>query len=357
LPISRITWSVLSAPVSGADMSIGTFAALDHVLVKVSASNGPTGGGEATVLPEFTGETRSDIETALAAIASRLIGADPGDIEGVHSIIDRTASSCRSARAAVDVACHDLVARERGLPVWRLLGPRLRGEIECTWILGLNSDSTTVDEARRRQAEGFRTFKIKIGGDDSRDVQRVGLLRSALGPDALIRVDANGAYQPERALSVLGKMLPYELEMVEQPCPAPELAAMRRLRHELGVSVLIDESVFSVEDAERVLEAEAADALNLKIQKLGGMAATSRVAELARRAGLRCVIGSCLEIGVGVAASAHFGITCAGAEAASDLAAGIQLGVGRLPSGIVQAIGGTGPSVHEPSGDGLGVQV
>jgi len=338
-------------------MSIGNFSSLDHILVKVSDSDGLVGGGEATVLPEFMGETRGEIETALNAVAAAVVGADPGDFALVHSIIDRTAPSCRSARAAVDVACHDLAARQRSLPAWQLLGRRSRLTVECTWILGLDGDSAVIEEAARRQEEGFRTFKIKIGGhDDDRDIERVRQLRSALGARALIRVDANGAYEPSRALRVIDRMMPYTLEMVEQPCPASELVAMRRLRRELGVRVVVDESVFSPEDAERVIEAEAADLVNVKIQKLGGIAPARTVARLASDAGMECVIGSCLEIASGVAASAHLAITCAAAAPASDLAAGIQLGRSPRSVAIVDAIGGIGPAVHEPRGPGLGVQ-
>ena len=331
-------------------MPIGSFSALDHVIVTLGTTDGVSGQGEATVIPEFMGETLDRVLADIYVLAPQLGGADPEDLEYVHAAIDRVLPSSRSARAAIDEACHDLAGKKLGVPAWRLLGERRRDRVYCTWVIGLKSPQATVKEATARQAEGYRTFKIKVGENDGQDFLKVRLLREALGTEALIRLDANGAYAPERALSVLDRMVPYGLES-EQPCAAGELAGMARLRRSLGVKVLADESVFSAADAERVLDAGAADLVNIKVQKLGGLRPACQVAALIEEAGLACIVGSCLEAGPGVAASAHFAVTCPSAEAASDLSAGLQLG----DAAAATAFGGLGPTIHEPSGPGLGV--
>jgi L-Ala-D/L-Glu epimerase / N-acetyl-D-glutamate racemase len=332
-------------------MTIGSFSSLEHVMVEVTTSDGLSGKGEATVLPEFMGESREQILRDIELLSRHLKNADPEDLDQLHETVDRVVPSCRSARAALDEACHDVTGKSRGTPVWQLLGQRRRERLECTWVIGLKSPYETVDEACVGQSLGYRTFKVKIGENDEEDLLKVRLLRETLGGEALIRLDANGAYTPERSLTVLDRMMPFGLEMIEQPCAASELAGMAQLRRLLGVKILADESVFSAAHAARVIDAGAADLVNIKVQKLGGLRPAGLVARLVEKAGLACIVGSCLEAGPGVGASAHFAVTCTSAEGASDLSAGLQLG----GDAAAAAFGGLGPTIHEPFGPGLGV--
>lgn len=351
--LSAVQASVTSVPIrDGIDMPIGSFSSFDHVIVRIVTGDGLSGLGEATVIPEFMGETLDAVLGSIHVLASRLEDADLEEPTRIHALIDRVLPGSRSARAAIDEACHDIAGKRLGVPAWRLLGDRCRERVDCTWTIGLKSPEATVEDAAARHAQGFRTFKIKVGKNDAEDLLKVRLVRETLGPEVAIRLDANGAYTPERALSVLERLLVYDLEMVEQPCPALELDGVARLRRSLGVKVLADESVFSADDAKRVIDAGAADLVNIKIQKLGGLRPARQVADMVEHAGLGCVVGSCLEAGPGVAASAHFAVTCRSASHASDLSAGLQLGVD--PAGAAP-FGGVGPTIHEPAGPGLGM--
>jgi muconate cycloisomerase len=333
-------------------MPIGSFSALDHVIVRVATSDGLWGVGEVTVIPEFMGETLDDVLGAIHVLSSSLEGSDVEEPAEIHALIDRVLPDARSARAAIDEACHDIAGKRLGVPAWRLLGERCREQVDCTWTIGLKSPQATVEDAAAHHAEGYRTFKIKVGKDDAEDLQKVRLVRETLGPDVAIRLDANGAYAPGRALSVLERLQAFDLEMVEQPCAALELDGMALLRSSLGITVLADESVFSAADAKRVIDAGAADLVNIKIQKLGGLVPAREVADLVERAGLACVVGSCLESGAGVAASAHFAVACRSATQASDLSAGLQLGI---DPAAAAPFGGVGPTIREPAGHGLGI--
>ena len=350
---SAVEASVINVPIrDGIDMPIGSFSSLDHVVVRIATSDGLSGLGEVTVIPEFMGETLDQVLRDLDVLASRLEDDDLEEPGRVHALIDRVLPAARSARAAIDEACFDIVGKRLGVPAWRLLGERYRDRVDCTWTIGLKSPEATVEDAAARHAQGFRTFKIKVGKNDAEDLLKVRLVRETLGPEVAIRLDANGAYAPERALRVLERLQVYDLEMVEQPCPAPEVAGTARLRRTLGVRVLADESVFSAADAKRVIDAGAADLVNIKIQKLGGLFPAREIATLVEQAGLGCVVGSCLEAGPGVAASAHFAVTCRSASHASDLSAGLQLGV---DASAAASFGGVGPTINEPAGRGLGV--
>lgn len=332
-------------------MPIGTFAALDHVFVTMTTNEELAGHGEVTLIPQFMGEAREQVLGDLRLFCRHLKGADPEDLEQVLSTVDRVAPRSLSARAAIDVACHDLIGRKHGLPTWRLLGHRQRQRVKCTWAIGLKSPKETVAEAVKRRAEGYDTFKVKVGDNDDEDYDKVRLMRLRLGPEPKIRLDANGAYSSRRALAALGRMASLGLEMVEQPCASDDLPAMALLRRTTGLKILADESVFSPADAERVIDAGAADFVNIKIQKLGGLRRAGEVATLVENAGLACIVGSCLEVGPGVAASAHFAVSCRSADRASDLTAGLQ----HVDGARAAEFGGLGPSIHEPAGPGLGM--
>ncbi len=333
-------------------MSIGSFASLDHVMVTLTTTEGLAGRGEATIVPEFLGESVEQVLADLEVLAGALWDVDVGDLAGVHAAMRRQRPGARSASAAVDQACHDALGQEREVPVWRLLGEPANGGTRCTWVMGLQSPAATEDEALSKRALGFRTFKLKAGIDTDEDVVRVRRLREALGPDALIRLDANGAYTPEQALSVLDRLVAYDLEMVEQPCAAGELDGMARLRRTLGVRVLADESVLSDEDAERVIDSAAADFVNIKVQKLGGLRPALAIAGRVAASGLGCIVGSCLEVGAGAAASAHLAAVCPAIAGDSDLAAGLQYS---LATDWAPNWWDSGSRFGRPTGDGLGL--
>lgn len=331
-------------------MTIGSFSTLDHLTVTVVTVDGAEGRGEATVIPEFMHESRDEMLSQVELLSVALAGADPAAIEEIHERIDRVAPRSHSVRAAIDEACHDVAAKASDIPVWKLLGARERESITCTWVIGLKSVEETVKEALAKREAGFEVFKLKVGEDDEEDVVKLARLRDALGARATIRLDANGAYSANRALQALDKLARYDIEMVEQPCEAGDLAAMANVRRKLGLKVLADESVFSVGDAIHLIEAAAADFVNVKVQKVGGLHRAHQVADEIERAGLACVVGSCLECGPGVAASAHFAVTCASARFASDLCAGIQM----ISACDAHVLGGIGPVIHEPHTAGLG---
>ena len=225
---SAVEASVTNVPIrDGIDMPIGSFSSLDHIVVRIATSDGLSGLGEVTVIPEFMGETLDQVLRDLDVLASRLEDDDLEEPGRVHALIDRVLPAARSARAAIDEACFDIVGKRLGVPAWRLLGERYRDRVDCTWTIGLKSPEATVEDAAARHAQGFRTFKIKVGKNDAEDLLKVRLVRETLGPEVAIRLDANGAYAPERALSILERLQVYDIEMVEQPCPALELVLNR----------------------------------------------------------------------------------------------------------------------------------
>src|SRR5207248_9291369 len=161
-------------------------------------------------------------------------------------------------------------------------------------------------EARERVREGYRTLKLKLGFDEGQDVERVARAREAAGPHVRIRVDPEESYDFKTALRVGAKLARYDLELVSQPVPRTQWEEMRLLRERLPMPLLADECIVSPEDVLRCARLGAADAINVKVLKSGGLLATRRMAAIAQAAGLPVLLGSMLELGPGTAFAAHF---------------------------------------------------
>jgi len=228
----------------------------------------------------------------------------PGLLEGevdpkrIWSAIARCRNRGASpqAVAAVDIALHDLVGRATGDSVWRLLGAAEAAPVTCNATLPAANPSTTRVLARDWAAEGFRTFKLKVGL--AGDVTRVATVRQTLGDEIAIRVDANGAWSVEEAADRLKALARHRIELAEQPVGTFE--QMVDLRGRVQVRVAADESLVSPFDARRARELGACDVAAVKVAKVGGLGATLEIAET-----MPSYLSSSLEGPVGITAAAH----------------------------------------------------
>ncbi len=208
----------------------------------------------------------------------------------------RNRGASAQALAAVDIALHDLVGRVSGDPVWRLLGAQEANPVVCNATLPAANPAATRAMAEAWSAEGFHTFKLKVGLPG--DVTQVATVRKALGPGAVIRVDANGSWDVDDAAERLQALAQHEIELAEQPVGTFE--QMVELRRRVEVKIAADESLVSPFDARRARELEACELAAVKIAKVGGLGAALEIAEV-----IPSYLSSALEGPVGIAAAAH----------------------------------------------------
>ncbi|MGZ5309571.1 MAG: mandelate racemase/muconate lactonizing enzyme family protein [Solirubrobacterales bacterium] len=268
------------------------------LLVRIGDASGAEGIGEAAPLALRGGPDLDEIERELRELCWPLI-------EGVEleaEEIGRVLAACRGrgvslqALAALDIALHDLAGKLAGEPVWRVLGAREAAPVRCNATLPAANPSE-LDRLARRWAEGgFQTFKLKVGllGD----VAQVGRVRESVGPDALIRVDANASWRADTAVERLRAMVKFRLEIAEQP--APNLEDLAEVRRRTGLTVAADESVVEAADARRAVELGACDLATVKLAKSGGLLAA---ADIARE--LPVYLSSALDGPTGIAAAVH----------------------------------------------------
>jgi L-alanine-DL-glutamate epimerase-like enolase superfamily enzyme len=292
----------------------------DSVLVEVVDEDGMVGVGEAPQVWAVTGDSlagaRACIEGPLASVVR---GRDPTDLHDLTRAVRAAVVGNGAAKAAVDVALHDLLARRLGVPLPVLLGgstTRVRTDV----TVSAGDEDSLVEAARSRSDEGFATLKLKVGTDAEADRRHVLAVRRALGPEVTIRLDANQGWSARDAVRVIGSLedAGANLELVEQPVRAHDLAGLAWVTDRVSTAVMADESVFSVRDLSAVIERRAADLVNVKLAKAGGLSPARTLLELARAHDMGTVVGSMMETSVGVGAAASLAAAL-GTTAVADL--------------------------------------
>lgn len=286
----------------------GELNARSMIILRLHADSGHQGLGEAVPLSLRGGASLGQLAAELVACEAILVDTDltpatAGDPQAIAAWLWSLRESCRAAGiapqalSAIEIALHDLAGRISGFPVWRLLGATTVRGIECNATLDAGEPEQLASLAAVQRQAGFTTFKIKVGR--GADLQRVAAVRDAIGGSARIRVDANTAWSVENAISIIGELDRYGLELVEQPCTTlPELAAVRTAVAPLPV--VADESVASAPEAEQARASAACDAATLKLAKVGGPLEALRIAAL-----IPSYLSSALDGPIGIAAAVH----------------------------------------------------
>lgn len=326
----------------------------NHLLVEVRTHGGVAGYGEASPAPAFMGEEAFPAAEVVARfLAPVVVGHSAFDLEAIHLAMNRAIQGSGAAKAAVDLAIHDVLGRLVGRPVCDLLGGRVREAVPVSWVVGIQDPAGVLEEVKPFLDLGVGTYKVKVGRGPAEDRRLLEAVREAVGRGARLRVDANQGYTVDAAIKAFRAMEAFDLEAIEQPVPASDLMGLRAVAEALDTPVVADEAVFGLHDALAVIQARAADILNIKVGKVGGLHPARKIAALAEAAHLPCTVGSNLELGVGSAASIHFAGSTGVATYPHDLLIGPFLHAHDLVTEPLMIRDG---SVAVPGGCGLGVE-
>jgi muconate cycloisomerase len=337
--------------------SAGAHPISRYVIVAIHTDDGLRGWGEATVVPVWSGETQGG---ALSLIHDyfkpMLMGRDASDVESITQDMDGIIDN-PFAKAAVEMALLDLAGKRQRKPVHELLGGATNGlEIPIKFSIGLREPDDAAGIAWQKANEGFTAIKLKVGPDPDKDFARVRAVREAVGPSIRLNVDVNGGWDVEQAIRETRRYEPFALEYVEQPTPRWDIDAMARVKQGVDVPIMADESVFTVWQAEQVIERKAADLISVYPGKNGGILKSKAICDRAADAGIGCHIGSNLEWDLGTAAMCH--LAAASANVRVDQYPVDILGplyYTRKPrNGAIRFQGGR---VSVPTGFGLGIDL
>ena len=277
-----------------------------NIFVRLQAEDGSIGLGVAAPDAEVTGESTPDCRRVLENnLAAMTIGSDIRQIRKVLRSLEKAMPGKPAARAAIDIALHDLWARQQGLPLVDVLG-RCHKSLPTSITIGIKSIADSLEEADEYKDRGFRILKIKIGRSVEQDVACLSEIRQRIGREMILRVDANQGYSPAEFKKFLNQTESLNLEFVEQPLPAGDVDGMRRLPESVRKLTAADESLLNAKDALAcLLPPRPFGIFNIKLMKCGGIAPGLQIAEIANLAGVELMWGCMDESRIGIAAALH----------------------------------------------------
>lgn len=330
---------------------------LDYNLVRVETDAGISGVGEAQADIGFFGESVEEVRVSVEDyLGPQLTGKDPFDREYLSWLIDYRGNSC--AKAGIDMALHDLTGKVLGVPVAALLGGLHKSRVMVAVEIAGGPPDEMARECVAFMGRGVRAFKPKIGANPELDADRLRAIREAVGPEVSIRADANQGYTPKEAIRLcrLAERYDVRLELLEQPVAAWDLQGMASVRRSVDIPIEADESCYTIHDAMQIVRHEAADVLNIKLSKVGGLYNAKKIAAIAEAAGLRCVLGTAFGLGLEIAAKLHLAAsTMTVIDAVEFTELGLHRNLLAAPHDTLLALPLSDGCLPVPNGPGLGV--
>ena len=357
MKIKRITTHRFSAPLK--HPFVTALRSVDHledIIVEIETENGYVGYGEGAPTPQITGETIGSIEAAVAFLAPLLKGRDiVASFDTILETLHHSIKHNTTAKSALESALYDLRSQAMGLPLYRMLGGT-KQHFQTDITISLNPIEEMVRDALEAVAQGYRTLKIKGGEDPERDTERILAIRDSLPGEITLRLDANQGWTPQESVRLLQAIEKRGVlaECIEQPVRADDIEGLRYIRERVETPLLADESIFSLEDANRVLEMQAVDYINIKLAKTGGISRALMLADLAKAHGVKCMMGCMLEGPIAIAAATHVASAKADTITMLDLDAVSLLASQPLPAEI--AFGGNSITLSQKHGLGIALE-
>ena len=307
MKIERIQVIPFGVPIRKFTDAYTGFSVSNAVLVKIYSDEGHIGYGEACAWePEFYGETLESVSTTIEKyIAPKIIGEDPRNINKILSVVDANLARITCAKEGVDLALHDLLGKILNVPVYTLLGGKLRDMIPVASEIGIDTPENMVKNAFEVLDLGIKVIKIKGSSNHILDVERIKAVREAVGNDIELRLDPNAAWDVNSTIKTMKLLEECNLQLLEQPIPAWDLKGMAHIRNNIGIPLMADESIWTPQDAIRIAEYGAADLLNIKIAKSCGLHLGKKIENVAESLGLPCIAGTEIEPGFSLIAKLH----------------------------------------------------
>ena len=311
MKITDIKFGMLRVPLKTPfKTALRTVDRVEDIVIMVHTDSGHIGYGEAPATAVITGDTHGSIVDAIRHyISPRLIGEEIANLNRVTQLIQNAMEKNTSAKAAVEIAIYDLWAQLYDAPLYKMLGG---GDPVVTTDITISVDTIDkmVADSISAVERGFDSLKIKVGKDIGVDIERTKAIYAAVENRALLRLDANQGWTAKQAVFAITALedAGVRLELVEQPVKARDLEGMRYVTERVHTPIMADESVFGPMEVIKLINMRAADIINIKLMKTGGLSNAIRIADIAGMHQVDCMIGCMLESSISVAAAVHLAV-------------------------------------------------
>ena len=291
-----------------------------YLFIKIGSEDGAAGYGEATLAPVWSGESQAAAQHIIREILTPLlIGKDALHLNALTDSMDRALIGNPFTKAAIEMALVELVAKIHQVPAYILLGgPRRDPEIRLKFSIGAFSPKEAARVARHAVALGLSAVKVKVGFDVTQDIARVEAVRSEVGAEVRVAVDANAGWTESDAIRAIPYLERLNINALEQPIRRGDFRGCARLRQRTAIPIMLDESVFTRQNALEAIRCNACDLISIYPGKNGGIFRSLEIAQMAAAAGMQCVLGGNLEMDLGTAAMLHLAIAVPALAASVD---------------------------------------
>jgi len=276
---------------------------VENIILTLHTDTALVGEGAAPATKAVTGE---DLESISDTVRNKIFPSFYGHSFDLEKLVSLTHHSCggnNSAKAAVEIALYDLASRLKNQNLAEFLGGGPI-ELKTAVTISLNKPEVMAKDAATAFARGFNILKIKVGGNDGMDIERIKAVHKA-APKAKLLVDANQAWDAKESLSIIAAVENLDIKLIEQPVNGKDTEGLKFVTKNSDIPILADEAVFTLEDAKKIIDQNAADMINIKLMKCGGISKAIEIIQYCRSYNVKCMMGSMLEGPVSITAAAQ----------------------------------------------------
>lgn len=291
-------------------ISLGPLTHALNVVVAIHTHNGITGFGECSPFMSINGESMDTGFIVGQYLAKALKGKNAMNIADCTRAMDKTIFGNASIKSAFDIALYDIAAQHAKLPLYKFLGGKKGKTIQTDYTVSIGDPQKMVKDAIRIKERGFQVVKVKLGESKAADVERIRLIRDAIGMELPLRIDANQGWKDaNEAIEILTEMQPFNIQLCEEPIARWNFMDLPRIRTKSTIPLMADESCCNHHDAQRLLQLNACDMFNIKLGKSGGIFDALKIIDIAQQHNIPIQIGGFLESRLAFTASAHLALT------------------------------------------------
>jgi L-Ala-D/L-Glu epimerase len=309
LTIQKIELYKLSIPlIEPFITSLGTDFAAENVLVKIFTSEGIIGFGECSPYMPINGESQDTCFIVGQYFAKALTGKNPLQVEDCIRLMDSIIYGNTSIKSAFDIALYDIASQFEGLPLYKFIGGQNNKTIITDYTVSIGEPQKMAADALKIKAQGYPAIKIKLGKNGITDIERIKAIRTAVGNEIPLRIDANQGWGVEEAITTLKALAQFDIQHCEEPIPRWAFMELPRVKKESPIPIMADECCGDEHDAERLIQIGACNYFNIKLGKSGGIFKALKMARMAEAANIHLQVGAMVESRLAMTAFAHYAL-------------------------------------------------
>ncbi len=333
--------------------SLGVDVSADNVLVKIKTNEGITGFGECSPYMPINGESQDTCFMVGQYFAKALKGKDPLQIEECINLMDKIIYANSSIKSAFDIALYDIASQHAGMPLYKFIGGQNNKTIITDYTVSIGEIDKMAADAVKIKEQGYPAIKVKLGKHGPTDVARMKAIRAAVGNEIPLRIDANQGWAVDEAIETLKALAVYDIQHCEEPIARWNIMQLPRVKKESPIPIMADECCGDDHDAQRLIQLNACDYMNIKLGKSGGIFKALKMARMAEQANIHLQVGAMLESRLAMTAFAHYAL-CSPVIEHYDFDTALMFSEDLVTGGIVYEKNGV---VKVPETIGLGATI